>query len=84
MRTYWPIWKQLKDNGHCKIAVHPTLHARVIKAVIKEKDMDVGYKLTHNEDCFIMKLSYKREGAMIRFFLRKVINLARVKGKDLV
>lgn len=87
MRTYQIIWHALKKDKHCTITVHPALHARVIKAVIKEKDMDVSYKLTalsDNERCYVMKLSYKREGAMIRFFLRKVLNLARVTGKDLV
>lgn len=87
MRRYQVIWNALKKDKHCTITVHPALHARVIKAVIKEKDMDVGYKLTalpDDERCYIMKIAYIREGARIKFFLRKVLNLARITGKDLV
>lgn len=87
MRRYQVIWNALKQDKHCTITVHPALHARVIKAVIKEKDMDIGYKLTaisEDERCYQMKLSYKREGARIKFFLIKVLNLSRITGKDLV
>ena len=37
MRKYQPIWLKLKRTGSASIAAHPLLHARIIKAVVKEK-----------------------------------------------
>ena len=45
MRKYQPIWLALKTKGKARIAAHKYLHRRIKKAVIKEKDMDVGYKM---------------------------------------
>lgn len=88
MRKYQEIWHNLKKDNHCSIAVHPSLHARVIKAVINEKDRDIGYKLTalppDEINIYMIKLAYKRNGAMIKFFLRKVLLISRITGKDVV
>ena len=48
-RKYAPIWERIKLLGSCTIAVHPSLHARVKKAVCKEKNADIGYKLLWGE-----------------------------------
>lgn len=45
MRKYQPIWIQLKKSGSCKLSAHPALHARIRKAVTKEKWMDMAYKI---------------------------------------
>jgi hypothetical protein len=46
MRTYQPIWEQLKSNktNMVRIAAPAKLHKRIRKAVIKEKDIDIIYK----------------------------------------
>lgn len=53
MRMYQPAWEALKksvdDPKRIAIAAHPLLHRRIYKAVIKEKDMDVVYKLALTE-----------------------------------
>lgn len=46
-RKYFPIWKQLKESKKHEVAVvHPAhLHARLIKAVLKERTLDTGFAL---------------------------------------
>jgi hypothetical protein len=45
MRKYESIWLQLKRNGTCTLIANPALHARIKKAVTKEKYYDTSYKL---------------------------------------
>lgn len=44
-RAYQPIWEKLKADGKVSITANRLLHPRIIKAVIKEKWMDIGYKM---------------------------------------
>jgi hypothetical protein len=52
-RMYYPSWLALKNSSitpkRISIAAHPKLHRRIYKAIIKEKDMDVVYKLQLSE-----------------------------------
>jgi hypothetical protein len=50
MRKYQKIWELIKDNKHCYVEVHSLIASRVVKAVIKEKDGDVGFKLANPLD----------------------------------
>jgi hypothetical protein len=45
MRKYESIWLKLKRDGMCTIIADPALHARIKKAVTKEKWSDAGYKV---------------------------------------
>jgi hypothetical protein len=45
MRKYEAIWIQLKATSNCKIVAPPSLHARIKKAITKEKYKDVAYKV---------------------------------------
>lgn len=45
------------------------LHRRIIKAVIKRKYVDVGFKFLVGERGKRAKLFYKREGSIIEFKL---------------
>ena len=56
LRQYEPVWIAIKKNPNpptgkfsCEISAHKAHHSRIIKAVVKEKDMDVGYKLECSE-----------------------------------
>lgn len=71
MRKYFPIWKELKDKGHCAIAAHPKLHARIIKAVSCEKNRDVGHKLILSARNRKVILGHTVDGSRIRFFVRE-------------
>jgi hypothetical protein len=52
-RKYQPLWDRLKDSskGHrCTVQVHKFLISRVIKAVIKEKNMDLAFKMANEKN----------------------------------
>jgi hypothetical protein len=66
---YQPIWNQIKQQGSCKIVAPTILHRRIIKAVIKRKDEDLGFKLLTSEAYKKAKLTYKRDGNTIHFVL---------------
>ena len=69
VRKYEPIWKQLKESNKVSVRVPRPLHPRVIKAVIKEKYSDLGYKLLLGERGKNAKLSYHVQGVVITFQL---------------
>lgn len=69
MRKYQPIWDQLKLHGTVSLSATPSLHKRIIKAVIKEKLKDLGYKLLCAESGSIKKLAYETDGKLITFKL---------------
>lgn len=50
-RKYQAIWQRLKNSSTlaCTVEVHRLIVARVVKAVIKEKDMDVAFKLANEK-----------------------------------
>ena len=80
MRKYQPIWIKLKDKGSASIAAHPLLHARIVKAVIKEKWLDQGYKLQILP--YYTVLSYTKEGAKITFTLTKYLSSSSIGTSD--
>ena len=45
MRKYQPIWERLKKRDRVVLEVEPWLARRVKKAVIKEKDSDIPFKI---------------------------------------
>jgi hypothetical protein len=69
MRQYEPVWIEVKLQGFCKISAHRAYHKRIIKAVVKEKDLDLGFKLELSEryppQISVMRSS--REGSVITF-----------------
>lgn len=78
MRKYQPIWERLKLYHTAKLAAPIGLHARIVKAVIKEKYMDIGWKLLCSETGNSYKLFYKIESTLITFSLeveRSIKNL---------
>jgi len=70
-RQYEPIWTQIKQTGMCEISSHRAYHRRIIKAVTKEKDLDLGYKLECSEMYPPTQAVMKsfRSGSVIKFTL---------------
>ena len=71
MRKYQPVWEQIKTSGICELSAHRLHHPRIIKAVTKEKDMDILYKLENSElspPLVALMRSY-RKGSIITFTL---------------
>ena len=71
MRKYEPIWLQLKEHRQASVIVAPAMQARVIKAVIKEKDMDVAYKYLTAERHEAYKLCYTKKDNLVQFTLKR-------------
>jgi hypothetical protein len=71
MRQYEPVWQAIKTNLMCDISAHRAYHRRIIKAVVKEKDMDLGFKLECTERYPPVQAFIKttRNGSVISFRL---------------
>ena len=71
MRQYETVWNEIKINKTLRLSSPRPFHKRIIKAVVKEKDMDLGYKLECSESYppTYALLRSKREGAIITFTL---------------
>lgn len=70
MRQYEPAWKKLKAEGKVVIAAHPLVHARIYKALRKEKDMDLVYKLQCEDDGKQARLYSTRNASQLIISLR--------------
>lgn len=68
---YEPIWHELKEKGECRITAPAALHRRIVKAVIKRKDLDHAYKLACRHLGFKAVLEISREHSVITFVLKK-------------
>lgn len=75
-RKYEAAWKKLKEKNIIKIAAHPAVHARILKAVIKEKDMDVVYKMQMAEDCKRAIISHRHNSGELIIYLKHSIGLS--------
>lgn len=70
MRKYQPIWLELKTKNEV-LVVHPNhLHARLIKAVLKERTMDTGFRLELSELNRYAKVFFRSTGNYITFTLK--------------
>lgn len=76
-RLYYPAWHQLKTNPTepLKIAAPKRSHARIIKAITKEKWLDVTYKLQLSQEGKYAILRSKCDHNMITFTLRISVGL---------
>lgn len=46
---YTPLWERIKKDGKATITCNPEHFKRVIKAVQKRKNLDLGYKIQLGE-----------------------------------
>lgn len=69
-RMYHKLWCTIRDKGTCSIAAPRNLHLRIIKAVQKEKWMDMGYKFLIAEDRCRTELKFKRKGTTVEFKIK--------------
>ena len=74
-RMYEPAWLELKNSKDnpkfIRISAAAKLHPRIYKAIIKEKDMDVVYKLQLSEQEIPQRAKLRRisKGGMLTIFL---------------
>ena len=67
---YQPIWNQLKQKHIVSLVAPPIIHKRIIKAVIRRKDLDIAYKFECAELHKRAKLYHSIEGNTITFILK--------------
>lgn len=81
MRQYEPIWEQLKKllkappNERAKgvsIIANRLHHPRIIKAVVKEKWSDAGFRAVHLPR--IARLAYTQQQSKLTFYLELTVN----------
>ena len=79
-RQYQPAWEQLKKSpkSELKIAAHPSVHKRIYKAICKEKNDDLVYKMMLDERGKTARLTHTSD--VKRGFL--VIKLIETLGLD--
>ena len=68
-RKYTPIWQELKTKGTVRITAPKPFHRRIIRAVIKEKYMDLEYHLVMSEQNRKQKLHYRTNQSVVTFNL---------------
>lgn len=68
-RKYSPIWYELKVKGTVRITAPKPFHRRIIRAVIKEKYMDLEYHLLMSEANRRQKLHYRTNQSVVIFNL---------------
>jgi hypothetical protein len=76
MRSYEPIWNKLKKDKSVEVIAPRHLHARIIKAVKKEKWMDVVWKLCIAPEEYM--LYSDRSGTTVRFILKATFSKDRL------
>lgn len=83
-RKYSVIWERIKVKGNCTVEVHPVIVARVKKAVIKEKNNDVGFKLLNDHDHFFLRITVEETSnkavSKIKFVLKQSLGLEGIKS----
>jgi hypothetical protein len=72
MRQYEPAWIALKEKGTVRLAVPKGLHRRVIKAILKEKYNDAGYRLQMLEKKIRLRIEYECRDSVIVLKLLKI------------
>lgn len=74
MRQYQPIWSKLKSlplkdakTIGVSVTANRRLHPRIIKAVTKEKWLDIAYKI--QMDPYVVRMTHYSKGAILTFYL---------------
>ena len=77
-RKYQPIWNEIKQKKKCSVSAHPLLFKRIIKAVVKEKDRDLAFKIANDLDSLYLDITRDEEKHLITFRLKQRIGIADV------
>lgn len=77
-RKYQPIWEKIKAEGKCELAAPIPYHPRIKKAVLKEKDNDLGFKVLLGEKFKRARLEIETQGVKMIFKLILSIGLGDI------
>lgn len=67
---YQPIWNTLKEKHTAKLVAPQAFHRRIIKAVTKRKDVDLGYKFQCSQQDKKAFLYHTSEGNTLTFTIK--------------
>ena len=81
MRLYQPIWNRIKAAPDHKVTieVRPEFFARVIKAVIKEKDIDLAIKVLNELEKPRLFITRDKEKGRLTFKLVQKLGIQELK-----
>lgn len=79
-RRYQEIWERVRDSkkNFVRLQVEPILLARVKKAIIKEKHLDLGFKVLNDHDHFFLVFSYDAAKKVLSVKLDQTLGLEGV------
>lgn len=81
-RMYQPSWQSLKKSSlspkRIVIAAPKAFHRRIYKAIIKEKDMDLVYKMQLKENAQSARLERVSEDARLTIFMHLSLGLDEI------
>lgn len=82
-RKYEPIWNNIKKDGSCNVQVHKLISGRTVKAVIKEKNQDLAFKMANDRDKLFLSIRRIKladnKHIRIEFKLKQTYGLVDVK-----
>jgi hypothetical protein len=72
MRKYQPIWIALKTSPKKTISISAPapMHKRISKAVLKEKDLDLGFRFEASLEGRWYRISYSSNHNILEFKLK--------------
>lgn len=75
-RMYGPLWTKLKNEKSVSITANRLHHPRILKAVTKEKWLDLEYKMEISPK--IAQMSTTSRGAVLTFYLSEKVPLTEI------
>lgn len=84
MRKYESIWQRLKAHPkhEIRVEVHKALVRRIVKAVTKEKYIDLGFKLLNEDDYLFLEIEKEAKNdniIIVKFILKRRLGLEDIK-----
>ena len=71
LRQYEPIWIELKKSGYVRLAVPKPLHARTVKAVLKERTSDLEFRFLIREQNLRVFVQQRSNENLLELWLEK-------------
>lgn len=79
-RKYQEAWEKIKKDKKLQIVAPAIVHARIVKAIQKEKYMDAAFKLCNDHDYFYLDVSIDRKTNTITFVLKQRFGLEGIRN----
>lgn len=71
MRKYQPIWIELKSKLKARIAAPTPIHTSIVRGVLKEKNLDLGFKVLCTESGKWYRVTYTSKQNILEFTMNE-------------